>query len=272
MEKVVLVAGASSGLGKAIADVLAGNGHRVYGTSGIPGAALENGVVMVPLDVTTDVSTATCVDDLVGAEGRIDVLVNVAGYGLAGSVEDTTIEEARHQLDTNFFGVARMTREVLPTMRSQGRGRIITIGSIAGFVGLPYQAYYSSSKFAVEGFNEALRLELLGSGIDCCTVDPGDFKTGFTAARVFAKASQSSLHAERMARVVGAYERDETNGADPYLVADLVARLVDRPRLHVRYVVGRPTQRAAAGLKKVLPATAFEQIMTKVYPLRRPTR
>jgi NAD(P)-dependent dehydrogenase (short-subunit alcohol dehydrogenase family) len=268
MNKVVLVTGASSGLGKAIAEELVRKGRRVYGTSRNPGTATENGVLMVPLDVTDDSSVAKCVREVAAAEGRIDVLVNVAGYGLSGSVEDTTIEEARQQLETNFFGVARMTREVLPVMRTQEQGRIITISSMAGFIGLPYQPYYSASKFAVEGLNEALRLELTGSGIDTCTIDPGDFKTGFTAARVHAKGAQSPLHSERMAGVVGTYERDETNGADPQLVADLVTKLVDRRRLRVRYVVAKPAQQAAALLKSTLPATTFEWVMTKMYPLR----
>jgi NAD(P)-dependent dehydrogenase (short-subunit alcohol dehydrogenase family) len=268
MKKVVLVTGASSGLGKAIAEELARKGHKVYGTSRNPSPGIENGVLMVPLDVTDDSSVAKCVTEVATAEGRIDVLVNVAGFGLSGSVEDTTVDEAHQQLETNFFGVVRMTREVLPVMRSQDRGRIITISSMAGFIGLPYQPYYSASKFAVEGLNEALRLELIGSGIDTCTVGPGDFKTGFTAARVYAKAARSPLHAQRMTKVVDTYERDETNGADPQVVADLVSKLVDKRRLRVRYVVAKPAQRAAAILKNTLPATAFEWIMTKIYPLR----
>jgi len=264
--KVVLVTGASSGFGRSIAAVLAARGHHVFGTSRDPRDG-ESGVTMLELDVTRDESVEACVAAVMTSEGRVDVLVNNAGIGLAGAVEDTTLEEARWQMETNFFGPVRMIRAVLPGMRSQGKGRIITVGSMAGHAALAFQPYYSSSKFALEALNEALRLELRGSGIDSTIVCPGDFRTGFTSARVFAAGARSGRNASQLATTVGVYERDETHGADPRLLADLVARLVDEPRLRVRYFVGRLDQRIGIHLKRLLPAAVFERFMRGIYKL-----
>ena len=261
---VVLLTGASSGLGRSIAHELHRHGHRVYGTSRYP--ATDQGTTgMLALDVTDDDSVARCVRSIVGAEGRLDVLVNNAGYGLTGALEDTTLSEARDQFDTNFFGALRMNREVLPVMRAQATGRIITVTSMAGRAALPYQPIYSATKFALEGMNEALRMELAGSGIQACTVLPGDFPTGFTTARTLARRAQSTVHGERLARVLQVYERDELGGPDPLMVAQLLARLVEVPRLRVRYIVGRRQQRLGLAAKNWLPAMAFERLMLAVY-------
>lgn len=265
--RVVLVTGASSGFGRCIARTLAERGNRVYGTSRTP-AGDDGSVRMLALDVASDDSVRRCVEALLAAESRIDVLVNNAGVGLCGSVEDTELDEIRWQMETNFFGAVRMMRAVLAQMRAQRAGRLITIGSLGGLVGLPYQPFYSASKFALEGLNEALRLELAGSGIDATSIAPGDFKTGFTAARVFARASRSPAHEARMARVVSIYERDEQSGADPQRVADLVAKLVAAPRVGVRHSVGRWDQRAAVFAKRLLPAALFERILASTYSIR----
>jgi NAD(P)-dependent dehydrogenase (short-subunit alcohol dehydrogenase family) len=264
--KVVLVTGASSGFGRCIARALAGRGHRVYGTSRTP-AGDDGPVRMLALDVASDDSVSRCVEALLAAEGRIDVLVNNAGVGLCGSVEDTALDEIRWQMETNFFGAVRMMRAVLPQMRVQRAGRLITISSLGGLVGLPYQPFYSAGKFALEGLNEALRLELVGSGIESTSITPGDFKTGFTAARVFARAARSPSHEKRLERVVSIYERDERSGADPQRVADLVAKLVAAPRVGVRYGAGRWDQRAATFAKRLLPAALFERILAYTYSI-----
>jgi NAD(P)-dependent dehydrogenase (short-subunit alcohol dehydrogenase family) len=222
---------------------------------------------MVALDVTEDTSVLACVAHIIAAEGRLDVLINNAGVGVCGSVEDTAIDEARWQMETNFFGPVRMINAVLPVMRTQGRGRIITVSSLAGLAALPYQPFYSASKFAIEGLNEALRLELGASGIDATTINPGDFKTGFTAARVFTRSARSGRHAEQLAKTVAIYERDEMNGADPSRVAELALRLVEADRVAVRYAVGRFDQRFGMLLKRWLPATMFERLMKVTYSL-----
>lgn len=269
LKKVILVTGASSGLGEAIASALVERGHRVYGTRRKVGASeTATPFSMLPLDVTDDTSVSTCVAALLAAEGRIDVLINNAGVGLCGAIEDTTVAEAQWQMDTNFFGPVRVIRAVLPHMRRQGNGRIITVSSLAGIAALPYQPYYSASKFALEALNESLRLELSGSGIDSTTINPGDFKTGFTAARIFSDGARSGLHAKALKATVSIYERDELNGAHPELVARLAARLVEQHRIGVRYTVGMPSQRFGIMLKRLLPATLFEQLMKLTYSLK----
>jgi len=266
-EKIVLITGASSGLGRAMADHLAEIGHTVVGTSRKPNG--DRGKVrMVALDVTNDESVEIAVLHVIALAGRIDVLINNAGIGLCGAVEDTTMAEAHWQMETNLFGPARMIRAVLPQMRRQGGGRIITVGSLAGTAALPYQPYYSASKFALEGLTEALRLELVGSNIDATMVNPGDFRTGFTAARVFASQAYSGVHDTRLRRTVAIYERDETDGADPRRAAELVGRLVMLPAVGVRYSVGSPRQRFGMLLKRLIPATAFERILKATYSLR----
>ena len=261
--KVVLVTGGSSGLGRAMVERLTADGHRVYGTSRRP----ADGSWLLPLYVTDDASVAACVESVVSDAGRLDVLVSNAGYGIAGAVEDTTLGEARSQLETNFFGAVRVTQAVLPVMRAQGSGRIITVTSFAALQALPYQPFYSASKWALEGFGEALRLELRGSGIDACTVLPGDFRTGFTEQRVLTAESSSPEHGDRLADVLATYERDENAGAHPAKVGALVARLVEAPRLRPRYLVGKPSQRAAVNLKRVLPASVFEWAFRRTYSL-----
>jgi len=250
-----------------MAEHLAALGHTVFGTSRKPSDDFST-VRMLALDVTDDASVAQAVAQVVQTAGRIDVLVNNAGIGLCGAVEDTTMAEARWQLETNFFGPVRMILAVLPYMRRQGGGRIITVSSLAGMAALPFQPYYSAGKFALEGLNEALRLELSGSGITSTTINPGDFKTGFTAARVFAKNAHAGRHAAQLRTTVGIYERDENHGADPQAVAELAARLIAQPRVGVRYLVGAPIQRFGMLLKRLLPATVFEWIMKDTYKIR----
>jgi len=263
-KKVILITGASSGLGKSIAVHLATHGYIVFGTSRKPMATMD-GVQMLVLDVTDQSSIERAVAEVIRQAGHIDVLINNAGSGLCGAIEDTDIDEARWQMDTNFFGPYSMIKAVLPHMRSRQSGRIITVSSLAGLAALPYQAFYSASKFAIEGMNEALRLELAGSGIDATTINPGDFKTGFTEARVFTRAARSGACASQLGRTVAIYEHDENHGADPLLVAQLAQRLIEAKRVGLRHTVGRIDQRFGMLLKKMIPATWFEMIMKITY-------
>jgi NAD(P)-dependent dehydrogenase (short-subunit alcohol dehydrogenase family) len=266
MGKTVLVTGASSGFGLLTARLLASRGHLVFGTSRAPKGDLP-GVRVLPLDVTDGESVRRCLGQVREEAGRIDVLINNAGSGIAGAIADTTADEARGQFETNFWGVVRMTQAVLPQMLARGRGRIVTAGSMGGHAGLPFQAFYSASKFALEGFNEALRLELAGTGVDATIVCPGDFKTGFTAARRFAAASREGLFADRLRRTMAIYERDEARGSSPEAVAGLLARLVAAPKVDVRYFAGNLEQRAGMLLKRLLPARLFEALMRHTYSL-----
>lgn len=263
----ILITGASSGLGRSIAEHLSNlPGYTVFGTSrkGDNGPAK---VKMLALDITSDASVSQAVSTMITQAGKIDVLINNAGAGLCGAVEDCALDEARWQIDINFFGAVRMIQAVLPHMRQQSRGRIISISSIAGQIALPFQSFYSASKYALEGLNDALRLELHNSGIDCTLIEPGDFATGFTSARVFSRHARSGNHAEQLNKTVAIYERDETKGTDPLLAATLCARLIQAPSLKPRYAVGRWDQRLGLIIKRLIPGHLFEKIMRTTYKI-----
>jgi NAD(P)-dependent dehydrogenase (short-subunit alcohol dehydrogenase family) len=260
---IVLITGTSSGFGRATAARLSSAGMRVFGTSRKPPARESLSFENVLMDVDNDASVAAGVRQVIETAGRIDVLVNNAGIGVAGSVEDTSIEEARCQLETNFFGVVRATQAVLPHMRRQRSGKIVNVSSIGGLVALPFQAFYSASKFAVEALTEALRLELAPFGIRVCCIEPGDFRTAMTDKRFFAKNADSRAYGVQMQATIDAYAHDERNGADPELVARLIERIVAESNPKVRYLVGKPDQKAAALLKRVIPATLFERFLAR---------
>lgn len=257
---VVLITGASSGIGKQTAEHLARKGYRIYGTSRRPEPETSS-FMMLPMDVTDDESVRAGVSRVLSSENGIDVVVNNAGYSLAGSIEDTTIHEAQRQLDTNFFGAVRVIQAVLPHMRERRTGKIINISSLGGLVGMPYQAFYSASKFALEGLTEALRLELAPFGIAVVNVNPGDVRTPMTANRITAAAADSGAYAEQFATTRQVYERDERRGAEPLLVAQLVERLIEKEAPRIRYLVGLRAQTTLTRLKHFIGARRFEKMM-----------
>lgn len=266
MTKRILITGASSGFGKAIAEHLSKQGHRVFGTSrNAAPSVISDSVHTLGMDVNAPGSIDSAINAMLEVCGGIDVLINNAGFGICGALEDCSIDEARSQMETNFFGQIAVIQKVLPHMRAQGHGRIINIGSLAGDIGLPYQSMYSASKAAMQRITEALRLELKGTGIDLTLIAPGDFKTGFTASRVFAENALNSERTPKMRSVVEQYERDEQNGSDPKLVAELVATLISKRSLKVIYTVGRFDQRLAHRLKHWLPSIWFERVLATIY-------
>jgi len=271
--KVVLITGASAGFGLACSELLAERGHRVYGTSrraDFPAApaAGDSRRTMIPMDVCDDDSVRIAVEFVLKREGRIDVVVNNAGVGLAGSIEDTTVDEARALFETNFFGVLRVCRAVLPTLRAQKSGLIVNISSLAGLVTVPFQGFYSASKYALESMSDALRMELQPFGVCVALLEPGDFKTAFTDSRAFSAASgDGSVYRERCERAVATMERDERNGADPRQLATLLARIIDAPSPRSRYSVGAFGQRFGAALSRVLPSSLVDRAMRAIYKL-----
>lgn len=265
--KVVLVTGASSGIGQAIAELLSEKGMKVYGTSRkCDGGIIEKSqYYIVKMDVCDEVSVQNAVNMIVEREGRIDILVNNAGIGIAGAVEDMSHTECYKQMDTNFFGVLRMIRSVLPVMRKQKSGLIINIGSVAGFISIPYQALYSAGKYAVEAVTEALRAEIKPFGIKAALVEPGDTKTGFTRSRVIAQSlSGESVYKEASLRSIGKMEKDEQNGCSPEKVAKTVFKVICKNNPPVRTVVGFEYKLAYI-LKKLLPTSLVEKIITGIY-------
>jgi NAD(P)-dependent dehydrogenase (short-subunit alcohol dehydrogenase family) len=266
---VVLVTGASSGLGEACARALAGRGHRVYAASrraDAGGAAPTAGApVPIAMDVTDDASVSEGVRALLAREGRLDVVINNAGVGLAGSVEDTAVEEARALFETNLFGVHRVCRATLPVLRTQGRGLVVNVGSIGGRVSIPFQGFYSASKSALDALTSALRCELAPYGVRVVLVEPGDFRTGFTARRTFARAGAHSPYAERCERVVGVMESDERAGADPEVAASLVVRIVEGRAPGGRHLTGKLAQQLVARLAPWLPDAVLARALRAYY-------
>jgi NAD(P)-dependent dehydrogenase (short-subunit alcohol dehydrogenase family) len=265
--KVILITGASAGIGAATAARLSRAGARVFGTSRNP-AVSQPGVTMLQMDVRDAQSVAACVDAVIAQAGRIDALVNNAGYGIAASVEDTSIEDMTRQLDTNFLGPLRVIQAVLPHMRAQGSGRIVQISSLAARIGIPFQGAYSASKSALSGMSEALSIELAPFGIAVVMIEPGDTKTNFTAMREWTeKAKKSDVYGARARHAVAVMEKSEQKGTP----ADKVARLVEtaltvgKPKL--RYVSASATERAALVLQRVLPGRAFEALIRSTYEL-----
>src|SRR5262249_2850675 len=247
-------------------------GHRVYGTSRRASFTLEASAgrrfAMIPLDVASDDSVRAAVAFVHEREGRLDVVVNNAGVGLAGAVEDTSVEEAQALFETNFFGMHRVCRAVGPILRAQGSGLIVNVSSIGGLITIPFQGFYSASKYAVESMTDALRLELKPFGIAVCLIEPGDFKTGFTAARSFAAASASgSAYEERCRRAVDVMMHDEQHGSNPHELALLLERVIGTPKPKPRYLAGKRMQKLGPLVQRVLPTRWFDAIMASIYHL-----
>ena len=250
---VVLVTGASSGIGHAIASRLAKDGHQVFGTSRQGGGA-RDGVEMLSLDVCSDASAQACVDGLLARAGRIDALVNNAGYVLSGAIEEATLEEARAQLETNFFGVARMVKAVLPAMRRTRSGHIFAVSSLAGLVPVPFWGFYNASKFAVEGYMETLRHEVKPFGILVAMVEPGAIRTPFHEGP---RARAMPEYAPWRDRALKTMRQFADRAPGPDVVAEVVARLIASRSPPLR---NRITREASVFpfLRWLLPASAFE--------------
>ncbi len=268
---VVLVTGASSGIGRAAALSLSKQGARVYGTSRNPSPsatyedAQPSGVFrIIALDVCSETSVEHAVAEVMAAEGRIDVLINNAGDGICGAIEDTTVDEAQRQFDTNFFGVLRMCRAVLPIMRAQRDGLIINIGSVAGHIAIPYQSMYSASKFALEALTEALRIETRPFGIRAVVIDPGDTKSGFTTSRRWVQAAAGSPYEERCSRAIEAMAKSERNAPEPTAVVNAIARVIAGRKTPVRIIVGW-NYKLVVLAKRLLPARLVEFVVGKLY-------
>lgn len=268
--RVVLVTGCSSGFGKAFAQALLGRGDRVYATlrSSAPASSVQ-GLRYLTMDVTDETAIAAGVATILKDEGRIDALVNNAGFGIAGALEDTTVEEMRTQLDTNLFGIHRMVRAVLPAMRTQKAGRIVNMSSLAGIVSVPFQALYCVSKFGVEAYTEALRMETKPFGIHVSMIEPGDFATSCTANRRWAAAAREGSAYEAMCRVaVARMEKDEQSNKDLSPVVNTLLRALDAQKPRLRYPVATAIQRLLVALRPVLPQPWFEAMIMDTYKIR----
>ena len=265
--KVILITGASSGIGYDAALILAGQGHKVYGAARrveLMDGLREKGVVPVRMDVTDEQSMLDGVQSIIDAEGRIDVLVNNAGYGYMGAIENVTITEAKRQIEVNVFGLARLTQLVLPYMREQKSGRIINTSSVAGKAVIPFGGWYNVSKYSVEALSDALRIEVKPFGIKVCLIEPGGIKTdwGIIAADNLEASSKDTAYEDaglRMARLLR-YGYTSNLLSNPIRVARAITRAVNARCPKVRYRLG-----AGSGLivilHAILPARWWDAIM-----------
>jgi NAD(P)-dependent dehydrogenase (short-subunit alcohol dehydrogenase family) len=254
--RVALVTGASSGIGQATAERLAKAGYKVYGTSRRGEVGRTNAFEMLQLNVTSDTSVDAAVDQLLQAEGRLDLLVNNAGFGFApAGAEESSIEQARSIFETNFFGLIRVTRAVVPHMRRQGAGRIINIGSVLGFLPLPYMALYSATKHAVAGYSEALDHELRTQGIRVSVVEPAYINTPFDANVV---KPDTPLEVYREIREsVEKRVKEVLVGADgPEVVAEVVLEAASSVRPRIRYAPGLAKRMRL--LRRFAPASVLD--------------
>jgi NAD(P)-dependent dehydrogenase (short-subunit alcohol dehydrogenase family) len=240
---IALVTGASSGIGEATAERLARAGYKVYGTSRRGAQAGQRSFEMLPLDVTSDESVEAVAREVMRLDGRIDLLVNNAGFSVApAGAEESSMEQAWSIFDTNFFGIVRMTRAVVPHMRHQGGGRIINIGSVLGFLPRPYNALYAATKHAIEGYSESLDHELRTRGIRISVIEPGYTKTQFDANLLEADSKLDEYREVRAA--LGKQLKEALAAADePDVVADVVLEAASAARPKLRYTAGAGASR-----------------------------
>jgi NAD(P)-dependent dehydrogenase (short-subunit alcohol dehydrogenase family) len=251
--KIALVTGASSGIGEATAERLAKAGYKVYGTSRRGAKAGERSFEIRPLDVTSDESVEAAVSEVMRIDGRIDLLVNNAGFGVApAGAEESSIDQARSIFETNFFGLIRMTRAVVPHMRRQGSGRIINIGSVLGFLPMPYGALYAATKHAVEGYSESLDHELRTRGIRVSVIEPAHTKTPFDANFMEPDAKLDEYR-EARAGVNKRVNEVMATAEQPGVVADIVLKAANAARPKVRYAAGKLANRLRF-LRRFAPA------------------
>ncbi len=269
MKKIVLITGISSGFGKETASLLAKNGHKVYGTIRKP-AETDPLVQMLNLDITDQESIDDAVKTVLEKEGRIDVLINNAGMHSGGPIETIPEETIRLQMETNFMGQVLLTRKVLPVMRKQGEGTIINFGSIGGLMGLPFQAFYSAAKFAIEGFSEALRMEVSAYNIKVVVVNPGDFHTSNSKNRrgFLAPTIENDPYQNQFEKTLSIIESDENKGWKPEQLAKILVKIVENPNPKQRYIIASFEQKLAVLIKKLLPGIWFRKILQGHYGIK----
>jgi NAD(P)-dependent dehydrogenase (short-subunit alcohol dehydrogenase family) len=265
-DRVALVTGAASGIGEAAARAFLAAGFTVYGTSRRAAAGeTRDGVVFLPLDVTDDESVAAAVRDVLDRSGRIDVLVNNAGVGLAGAAEESSIEQARALFETNVFGSIRMTRAVLPHMREQGSGRIINVSSVLGFLPAPFMALYAATKHAIEGYSESLDHEVRDNGVRVLLVEPAYTQTSFDANTVAAD-EPLALYARRREAIDVLNAAAVRGGDEPSVVGEAILAAATDTHPKLRYPAGTLARRASK-LRRYAPPAIFDKQIRKTNQL-----
>lgn len=261
MRKVAVVTGGTSGIGRETALALVQRGYTVYELS--RRAEGVDGLRHLQADITDEGQVRAAVDAVMQAEGHIDLLINNAGFGISGAVEFTDTADAQRLLDVNFFGMVRMNRAVIPLMRQAGGGRIVNLSSVAAPIPIPFQAYYSAGKAAVNAYTMALANELRPFGISVCAVQPGDIRTGFTAARE-KTAAGDDVYQGRIRRSVQRMERDEQGGMEPARAGEFIARVATRRRVKPLYTI-RLDYQLFVLLSRLLPCRLLNRLVGLLY-------
>ena len=267
MSKVVLITGGSSGIGKSVGEFLKGKGFTVYGTSRNPQNYPDSQFPIVALDVIDNKSILNCIEEVISNEGKIDVLINNAGAGITGPIEEIPEAEIKRNFDTNFFGPINVIKAVLPKMRTQNSGLIINVTSIAGYMGLPYRGVYSASKGALELITEAFRMEIKGFNINMTNVAPGDFATNIAAGRYHAPVNNSSPYKESYGNTLKLMDEHVDSGQDPLLMAKAIFKVINSKNPKVHYKVGEFMQKFSIVLKRILPDKVYEKLLMNHYKL-----
>lgn len=267
MSKVVLVTGASSGIGKSIAAFLSEKDMKVYGTSRKPQNNQNVPFTFVALDVLDTTSITAAISFIIEEEGKLDVLVNNAGMGITGPIEDTPTDEMRKVFDTNLFGAIDVMKAVLPQMRKQQSGTIINVTSIAGYMGLPFRGMYSATKGALELVTESIRMEVKNFGIHITNVAPGDFATNIAAGRYHTPVFEDSAYKKVYAENLALMDAHVDTGMNPIEMAKAVYRIINTKNPKVHYKVGGFMEKFSIVLKRILPDKMYEKLLMNHYKL-----
>jgi short-subunit dehydrogenase len=267
MSKIVLITGASSGIGKAIATLLFEEGYKVYGTSRNPKNSVHFSFELIAMDVLKVDTIASAISYIIKKEGRLDVLVNNAGMGITGPIEETPTDKMRAVFNTNLFGAIEVMKGVLPQMRKQNSGTIINITSIAGYMGLPYRGIYSATKGALEIITEATSMEVKNFGINVVNVAPGDFATNIAAGRYHAPVTEKSAYKTNYQANLDLMNAHVDDGMNPLEMAKAVSKIIrtNKPKIH--YKVGGFMEKFSILLKRFLPDRWYEKILMKHFKL-----
>lgn len=267
MSKVVLITGGSSGIGKSVGEYLTQKGFTVYGTSRNPEQYKNSMFPILRLDVKNKDSITETVSYIIKKEGKLNVVVNNAGAGITGPIEEIPETEIKANFDTNFFGPINVIKAVLPQMRKQQSGLIINVTSIAGYMGLPYRGIYSASKGALELLTEAFRMELKAFNINMTNVAPGDFATNIAAGRYHAPLLDDSPYKKTYGKTLELMNEHVDAGSNPNMMAEAIFKIINTKNPKVHYKIGEFMQKFSIVLKRILPDKLYEKLLMKHYKL-----
>jgi short-subunit dehydrogenase len=267
MNKIVLITGASSGIGKSIGEFLHHKGYTVFGTSRNSATIKHSLFELLQLDVREVSSIENAIQEVIKKAGRIDVLINNAGVGITGPVEEIPLKEIKNNFETNFFGPIEVMKSVLPFMREQKSGVIVNITSIAGYMGLPYRGVYSASKAALEIISEAISMEVKNFGIHVVNVAPGDFATNIAAGRYHAPIIENSPYQKSYGSVLGQMNSHVDLGSNPEEMALAIYAILQNKNPKLHYKIGTFMQKFSIILKRILPDRMYEKMLMNHYKL-----